>query len=100
MGMPAIETAHRRSRAGALLILAGLGVLAAAAFLYASGLSRAVAVWALPVGLTAAVFGVASLRGRAVPRWAMIALGAVVAALLLLALVTWLYSLTHQPMST
>jgi hypothetical protein len=100
MGMQVSATARRPSRSGTWLTVAGLGVLVVAAVLYASGISRAVAVWATPVGLIAVVFGVASRRGHAVPRWALITLGAVVVVLLALGLVTWIYATTHPPMST
>jgi hypothetical protein len=100
MGMQVSETKPRLSRSGVWLTLAGLGVLVVATYLYASGLSRAVAVWASPVGLVAAVFGVASLRGYPVPRWARITLGAVAAVLLVLGLATWIYAAAHPPQST
>lgn len=100
MVMRASTAAHRSARWGTCLTAAGLVVLVVAALLYASGLSRAGAVWAGPVGLIAVVFGVATLRGHPVPRWASIALAAAVAVLLGLGLVTWIYETAHPPMST
>jgi len=60
---------------------------------------RAVAVWITPVGLVAAVPGVLSLRGFAVPRWLLVALASVVALLAVLGIATLLYSLGHPPVS-
>jgi hypothetical protein len=49
--------------------------------------------------LIAVVFGVASLRGHSVPRWALVSLGGAVAVLVTLGLVTWIYATAHPPMS-
>ncbi len=84
---------------GVWLTIAGLGVLVMAVALYVTGLSRAVAVWASPVGLVAVVLGVASLRGYAVPRWALLVLGSVAAVLLVFGVVMWSYAAAHPPMA-
>jgi len=92
---PAAETWRVR----VWLTASGFGVLALATLLYASGTSRAVAVWASPVGLVAVGMGVASLRGHVVPRWALLALGSIVAMLLVLGIGTWIYAAAHPPVS-
>jgi hypothetical protein len=98
----ATQTSHAAAgtwRVGVWLTASGLGVLALATLLYASGTSRAVAVWASPVGLVAVGLGIASLRGHVVPRWALLALGAIVAVLLVLGIGTWIYAAGHPPES-
>jgi hypothetical protein len=84
---------------GVRLTTSGLGVLALAIVLYTSGTSRALAVWASPVGFVAVGMGVASLRGHVVPRWAVLALGSIVALLLVLGIGTWIYAAAHPPVS-
>jgi hypothetical protein len=99
MGMQTAVAPTKTSPLGVWLTAAGLGVLVFAVVLYATGLSRAVAVWASPVGLIAAVLGVATLRGRAVPRWALLVLGTVAAVLLAFGVALWIYSAAHPPMA-
>lgn len=99
MGMQAAVVPTRTSRVGVRLTAAGLGVLVVAVVLYVSGLSRAVAVWASPVGVIAAALGVALLRGHAVPRWVLILLGTVAAGLLAYGVAMWIYSAAHPPVA-
>lgn len=85
------------SSVGPVLTIAGLATLVMAAVLYLTGMSRAIAVWISPVGLFAAVLGVLSLRGITAPRWLLVALGLVVAAMAVLGIATLIYSLGRQP---
>ena len=97
MEMQTVVVPARTSAVGVWLTVAGLGVLVLAVVLYVTGLSRAVAVWASPVGLVAAVLGIAALRGHAVPRWALLVLGAVAAVLLVFGVALWIYAAAHPP---
>ena len=100
MGMPTTPPTRTSVSLGSVLTAVGLAMLLTAATLYLTGASRAVAVWITPVGLFAAVLGVLSLRGAAVPRWLLVALASVVALMAVLGIATLLYSLAHPAMST
>jgi hypothetical protein len=100
MGMQTRVAPTRTPAVGVWLTIAGLGILTMASILYVTGTSRAVAVWATPVGLAGVAFGMATLRGLAVPRWALLALGAMVALLVTLGIATWIYAAAHQPIAT
>jgi len=89
--------APRVARRHLLLVSSGLVGLATCVVLYTSGVSRAVAVWLLPLGAATTVVGWAGAAGRRVPRWAYVVLAAVAGTLALLAAATWVYSLVHQP---
>lgn len=97
MGIQTEGASPKSSPLGVWLAVAGGGVLVLAVVLYATGLSRAVAVWASPVGLIAAVLGIATLRGYAVPRWALLVLGTVAALLMAYGVALWVYSAAHPP---
>lgn len=99
MGMHATQAPARAPAMGWWLFLSGLGVLVVAIVLYVTGLSRAVAVWASPIGLVAAALGIAALRGRAVPRWAVLLLGVVAVLLLALGIAMWIYAAAHPPVA-
>jgi hypothetical protein len=100
MGMPTTTPTRTSVSLGSVLTTVGLATLIAAATIYLTGASRVVAVWITPVGLFAAVLGVLSLRGAAVPRWLLVALASVVALMAVLGIATLMYSLAHPPMST
>jgi hypothetical protein len=99
MGMQTSRASAEASRVGLWLTGFGLGILALATVLYVTGSSRAVALLASPVGLVAVLLGVASLRGHALPRWALLVLGSVVAVLLVLGVGTWIYAAARPPVS-
>ena len=84
-------------RAGPVLVVSGILVLAAAVILYVSGASRAVAVWVTPLGVAAVVLGFVALRRQRVPRWALAGLSTAVVVLVAVGLTTWVSAASTPP---
>ena len=82
-------TAVRAWPMGKVRLTSGLAVTCAAVFLYATALSRAIAVWISPLGAALFVTGLGALRtGRQPRRALLVALGVVAVALVVLGLWT------------
>jgi hypothetical protein len=87
-------------RAGRWWALAGAGLLVAAVTLYATGTSRAIAVWIAPLTLLLLGVGVAGLAtGWAPPRWLRLVVVVVVVTLGALGAWALAFTLSHPPMS-
>ena len=77
---------------GVILLFTCLG-------LYASGASRAGAVWVCPLAAAMTGVGWTGIRGHRVPRWIYVVLVVCAAALALMGLATLAYGLLHPPVS-
>lgn len=89
-----VEPSRRARSTATFLICGGVAVLLFAGYLYATGLSRAIAVWTSPLGASMLVAGARSQRtGRPTHRWLLVLIGVVAVALLVLGLVTLVYAL-------
>jgi hypothetical protein len=96
MTMQSAPAARSRSTA-AILLSSGLAILCASVFLYATELSRASAVWIIPLGAALFVTGFWTLRtGRRPPRALLVVMGVVALALIVLGLSTFYIALQAE----